>query len=620
MMDDSSRGDVEPTGSSPNTVDAKGKTHTFKFCFKDGAPNKVVCDASKTVFGALNENLEFTHNKEGKEIIIQRSKELHHEAAVKTDFPCCLIEDDETLQINFHENKNIASTNQETTADTDPERLVTFYIRTSGMTKKKIMKSREKELFSKYNIDYVCVFAHKGDTIETALRDDGRFSDDIFDKVTCKLVDDKKVNYAIHLPVDQCDGKKFNVNAENKKARAPDKNDGESVKHSQQSKHTKQKTLQEEKTNATDPSTEGNATQSTSGNSATQSTSGNSATQSTSGNSSGDSGNSFFTEIKKSLQAVLKEVLKQQENPQDQKLLQKEYDKGVVECFTEVNKVKQVMDLSDSVCVIVVDNSRRGTGFLLFDRFILTNAHVVEKFVVKASDTYKLSRTLTAVFNYEFLGSEVINLQAKSELIAYRYKKDAQLCHDYALLELEAAPDNCTELLTCYKHHSPNSGGIYIVGHPDCDVKKMDPCLIIGAENKSINQHISENVSCPYVSWGCWPYLYRNQITYDSCSFHGSSGSPVFDAHCNLIGMHSGGFDYKQGEITGSVIEFSYSMQSIMESIITQIMPRRDIIILLQKEKFKCIHFDLGKIEDASEANIPIKEEQQTEEEKMKEN
>ncbi|XP_039550202.1 serine protease FAM111A-like [Pimephales promelas] len=457
-----------------------------------------------------------------------------------------------------------------------------------------------KSVFLNNKIDCVCVFAHKGDTIEKALRDDGRFSDDFFDKVTVELVDDENVIHAIHLPVDQCDGKKFNVNAEYKKARAPDKNDGESVKHSQQSKHTKQKTLQEEKTNATDPSTEGNAT------------------QSTSGNSSGDSGNSFFTDIKK-----------QQENPQVQELLQKEYDKGVVDSFTEVNKVRQVMDLSDSVCVIVVDDSRRGTGFLLFDRFILTNAHVVKDFIYSPPnnpDTLKLSRTLKAVFNYEFLGSKTINLQAKSELIAYRYEKDAALMfHDYALLELETAPDKCTELLTCYKHDSfPNSGGIYIVGHPDCDVKKMDPCFIIGEENqlRSINQHISENVSCPYVSWGCWPNLYKNQITYNSCFFHGSSGSPVFDAHCNLIGMHSGGFDYKQDERTRSVIEFSYSMQSIMESIIAQVRSRSDIMKLLQNEKFYSIkeHFDLGKIEDACEANIPIKEERQNEEENMEEN
>ncbi|XP_077097871.1 serine protease FAM111A isoform X2 [Siphateles boraxobius] len=607
----------KPSQSDPVLqLNAEGKTHTFQFRIRKGEINKVVCNASKTVFGALNENEEFENDdKKGKEIIIRRSKEQNHEAAVKTDFPSCLIEDDEILQINFYKNKNIASTNQETTADTDPKSLVTFYIRTRGMKKKTIMKS---SVFLNNNIDYVCVFAHKGDTFEEALQHDGRFSDDIFDKVTCKLVDDENANHSINLPVDRCDGKKFQLkfNVKCKKPRAPvhsDKNDGESVKHSQQPKNTKQKTIQEKKTKGPDPSTDYSEY----------------ATPNTSGNSSGDSGNSFFTDIQSILQTVLKEVLKKQENPQVQELLQKEYDKGVVECFTEVNKVRRIMDLSDSVCVIVVEDSPRGTGFLLFDRFILTNAHVVKDFVnfpPEAPHTHKLSGTLTAVFNHEVLGSGTINLQAKSELIAYRYEKDEKLrCHDYALLELEAAPENCTELLTCYKHGpSPKSGGIYIVGHPDCGVKKMDLCFIIGIENQlqSINKHRSENVSCPYVSWQCWPNLYKNQITYNSCFFHGSSGSPVFDAHGYLIGMHSGGFYYKEGERTRSVIEFSYSMQPIVESIITQVKTRSDILKLLKNEKFKNIqeNVDLGKIVDTYGANISVEEEQQIEVEKMEVN
>ncbi|XDV21458.1 hypothetical protein PO909_026552 [Leuciscus waleckii] len=277
--------------------------------------------------------------------------------------------------------------------------------------------------------------------------------------------------------------------------------------------------------------------------------------------------------------------------------------------LTKTSSVPNLPSAADSEKNDLCQHPTNRTGFLLFDRFILTNAHVVEDFVYsppEAPHTHKLSGTLAAVFNHEVVGSETINLQAKSDLIAYRYEKDEKLrCHDYALLELKAAPDNCTELLTCYKHGpSPNSGGIYIVGHPDCGVKKMDLCFIIGIENQlqSINKHRSENVSCPYVSWQCWPNLYKNQITYNSCFFHGSSGSPVFDAHGNLIGMHTGGFHYKEGERDRSVIEFSYSMQPIMESIITQVKTRSDIIQLLKGKisdrDLSIPYFHVFKIED----------------------
>ncbi len=127
---------------------------------------------------------------------------------------------------------------------------------------------------------------------------------------------------------------------------------------------------------------------------------------------------------------------------------------------------------------------------------------------------------------------------------------------------------------------------------------------------QSINKHISENVSCPYVSWQCWPYLHQNRITYDTCSLHGSSGSPVFDEHCCLIGIHTGGFDYKEGEKTRSVIEYSYSMQSIIDAIVTQVKTRSDILKLLSKFKSIYENFGLGPLMDACGANMPINEEQ----------
>lgn len=552
-----------------------------------------------TVLDALIKRDTFNINKNvkdsEKEMVIQRSDG----AAVKTDFPCCLVDKEEILEITFIKKEKKTSTEQQKTHEDFPLHrrtdLITFKIKTTGgKTVKHIMKNNELA----NTADYVCVYAFKEEEVETALKRDGRFVDKIFQKL-CVLSQEYKgeaeksqgsmyemsdlaedlnqKTFQIIATADRRPETQMKLTKTSSVPNLPSAADSEKNDLCQHPTNTEQKTIQERKTRSAGPSTEGNATQNT-------------------------YGNSFFTDIQNILQTVLKDVLNQlqwQKNPKLQELLQKEYDKGVDECFTVVNKVRRVIELSDSVCVIVIDGFARGTGFLLFDRFILTNAHVVEDFV--NPHTHTLSGTLTAVFNHEVVGSETINLQAKSDLIAYRYEKDEKLrCHDYALLELEAAPNNCTELLTCYKHGpSPNSGGIYIVGHPDCGVKKMDLCFIIGIENQlqSINKHRSENVSCPYVSWQCWPNLYKNQITYNSCFFHGSSGSPVFDAHGNLIGMHSGGFHYKEGERDRSVIEFSYSMKPIVEGIITQVKTKRrsDIIQLLKDEKFKHIqeNFDL---------------------------
>lgn len=73
---------------------AEEQSHTFSFKFKKHA---------KTVLYALNTNKVFRNNKE-KEIVIQRSKGAVPGVAVKTDFPCCLLENDELLDITFIKN------------------------------------------------------------------------------------------------------------------------------------------------------------------------------------------------------------------------------------------------------------------------------------------------------------------------------------------------------------------------------------------------------------------------------------------------------------------------------------------------------------------------------------
>ncbi|XP_052412548.1 serine protease FAM111A isoform X2 [Carassius gibelio] len=607
-----------PSSLLQRTEDQK---HTFRFCFTSKPdPVFVSCYTSMTVLDALQTSDTFRVNKnvndKKKEMVILRADR----AALKMDFPCCLIKKDEILKITFIKKEIKASTAQDTQERLSYPRtdLVTFYIKTAGKKNLQyIMKNNEL----RNTADYVCVYAYKGEEVETALMHDGRFSDTIFQKLCVLNLESKEgakkdqlCEYEMGNPVEYLDKKKFQIittgdtRPENQKKLTEVKKESDvasaaSSEKSDPGQHpngTERKSIQERTPNFAAPSVVGQAT------------------ANSSGIVSGDSGNSFSTDIENFLQSVCEDVLKklkQRKKWQVQKLFEEAYDKGV-QCFTEVSKVRQIMTLSDSVCLIKVENSAQGTGFLVFDRFILTNAHVVKDFVHSPPEhphTIKLSKTLTAAFNYEVSGSHAKVISIKDDVVAYGFEtNDRRRFHDFALLELEAAPDDCTELFECYKHvPPPKRGGIYIVGHPNGEVKKMDPCFIIGSEKQlqSINKHISENVSCPYVSWGCWPYLHHNRITYDSCFYHGSSGSPVFDEHCCLIGMHSGGFHYEEGQRDRSVIEFAYSMPSIIDAIVTQVKTRSDILKLLSKFKGINANFGLGPLEDTCGANMPVNEE-----------
>ncbi len=113
------------------------------------------------------------------------------------------------------------------------------------------------------------------------------------------------------------------------------------------------------------------------------------------------------------------------------------------------------------------------------------------------------------------------------------------------------------------------------MGHPGEGVKKMDPCFIIERENRqkhvSENQHLINVMNEVCLKEICDSSACENKFTYDSCFYHGSSGSPVFDVDCNLIGIHSGGYEYKtEGDKTWSVMEYGCSMQPILENIKAQ--------------------------------------------------
>ncbi|XP_051973624.1 serine protease FAM111A-like [Xyrauchen texanus] len=328
--------------------------HTFTFKYKDKS-YIVACDKSQTVIDALNDNGSFkkiNNNNMQTEIIIKRSEGKFHGAAVNTDFPCCLIERDEVLNIQFITREKNASIEQKSTEKTSlqqstektslqHQKLVVLYIRTKGEGKMKIIiKSTTLR-----TVDYVCVYAFVGETLESALWRDGRFVDEIFVRGS-ELIeyDDKKERYIISLVVDSAwNEKRFQVKVNSVgKKQQPGKKHLSSAKkesieapagalavepnvhQSQYPVNTEQKETQKAK-----------------------------MIKSTNQSGAQVTGDLENTEYK----ILCKDILEKLKDPEVRKLYQKEFDKGF-KSFTEVTKVKQLMILSDSVCLIGVEPSK----------------------------------------------------------------------------------------------------------------------------------------------------------------------------------------------------------------------------------------------------------------------
>uniref|UniRef100_A0A3Q3Q3L7 Serine protease n=1 Tax=Monopterus albus TaxID=43700 RepID=A0A3Q3Q3L7_MONAL len=232
--------------------------------------------------------------------------------------------------------------------------------------------------------------------------------------------------------------------------------------------------------------------------------------------------------------------------------LRKENFGKIQASFSEVHRVRKLLKLGNSVCKVIVEGVCQGTGFVLFDNFILTNVHLFREFKdCIEGRNLKDGIDVFALFNYD-------DPEPKTNYYYFRGEKtlidiDGDL--DYAIIEL-----NPEGLLKKFGPMPPN-GEACIIGHPAGGVKKMDPTCIIEKEKRE--QAVDEHL---------WPYretvfiihsirqLITNQgiedimmggnkaeqvVTYNTFMYHGSSGSPVFDGQCRVFGLHTAGYVYE---------------------------------------------------------------------------
>ncbi|XP_076025089.1 serine protease FAM111A-like [Genypterus blacodes] len=262
-----------------------------------------------------------------------------------------------------------------------------------------------------------------------------------------------------------------------------------------------------------------------------------------------------------------------------QNLFREEFGKNDQSC-REVKTMKKLMELSNSVCQVRVNGLPKGSGFLLVKGFVLTNFHVMES----AYDQHQgLHEEVTVHFSFESLDAVTETGAKVMEVVAFEYEKNGSGQElDWALLRLGADQTVCDGLLSHFGVLPP-SGGICIIGHPGGGVKQIDPCYVIPPESRSravkqYSEKYTEEVHIQLITPTFFKdvaeYVKLQQVlTYDTCFYYGSSGSPVFDEHCKVVAMHSAGYTYttKEGPMK-SVIEYSYPLSHIMERILIQVM------------------------------------------------
>ncbi|XP_044197928.1 serine protease FAM111A-like isoform X2 [Thunnus albacares] len=552
-----------------------GHSHHFNVRFKDSDPEEytIYCDRPRTLLEAIKSSKKYNELKcEDKNIVILLRK-ADKECAVPTHFPCSCIEDGELLII-YSKTKKVEEAQNEPSETVHPRnKYSVFYIESKGGKNTKTKQLFRNEAIKQFT--YLCVYGEKGMTVEESLNRDGRFIDDLGD---FKLSDSKN-----HDRFTEHTQKVDNLNEKEFKLCLP-----------QNKKHAKGKKLQEKPCAS------------------------NSSQQNSDSAPVVDAAQQRVTSVKTLLEKgdrdvnteEIYEMLRQQfphlrewmenrfqgDSFQEAVNLKKEDFGKIQQFFSEVHRVKKLLKLSKSVCKVVVENVCVGTGFVLFDNFILTNAHLFRGCVTEDKKQLQDGTNVFALFNYDDPepNTDYHRFAVEKTFIDFSLSElkvgDTEL--DYAVLELNPEGQKTDQtktkeippgLLNRFGPVPPD-GEACIIGHPAGDVKKIDPTCIIEKENRGQavdNQLEPYRNTCVIIQ--STSQMIRNQsieniliggnqaATYNTFMYHGSSGSLVFDAHCRVFGLHTGGFVYGFPKATESVIEFAQPLLTIFERLVTKL-------------------------------------------------
>nr|XP_060612977.1 serine protease FAM111A-like [Anolis sagrei ordinatus] len=226
------------------------------------------------------------------------------------------------------------------------------------------------------------------------------------------------------------------------------------------------------------------------------------------------------------------------------------------------------------------------TCFVLCGKYVLTCHHVIKLIVGEGMEekdwALKISQSARVTFSYENSHPDPDNWFTLEEWFEI---SDNDL--DFAVLKLKENGNKSSlpGSLVQFIFPPPFNGLIDIIGHPDGEAKRTDPCSIISVyerkEESTRRLQQGQWTQCNYFQCGIdakgikcihvynprdFPEIIynHNAITYDTSFFHGSSGSPVFDRNGHLVAMHTAGYHYGGKYKKNSIIEFGYSMKSIL--------------------------------------------------------
>lgn len=545
--------------------------HEFTVEFSSEKYN-IDCERPCTVLEAIKSKAIYKKMvKCADEKVIIRRGTGDDESIVPTHFPCPCIRDGELLSILSINNKQVGETKD--VSDIRPkDSYSVFYIDTTGGKNLKPNKHLKFTILNQFK--YLCVYGEKGITVEEALKRDGRFTDDLGSFELINITDKCKTECTDKI--DRLDEKKFQIrrlqkaNAETKDVNQVAIPGQQKLQNPPHASNNAQRT-RETRSVLTQAQQKGISIKT----------------------AAKETGCSIDPkEVYKLLRKQFPRLKQWMESRfpdnsfQKTLKLRKENFGKIQQSFSEIHQVRLLLELSESVCLLEVPINdsfvEQGTGFVLFDNFVLTNAHLFKYWVDSKLPNWHEHVNITAVFNFEKQESDKNKINAK----VFGGRDDL----DYAILELKTESQVPPGLLKRFGPVPPD-GAACIVGHPGQGVKKMDPTCVIEkdrreeAVNKNLEDYKEYFITLYAINQAIKNDPYKDiRVTYNSFMYHGSSGSPVFDAYGQVFGLHTGGLFYDNPKPNHSVIEFSFPLLTIFKNFLDIIKGDENLLGRVEEE------------------------------------
>ncbi len=168
-------------------------------------------------------------------------------------------------------------------------------------------------------------------------------------------------------------------------------------------------------------------------------------------------------------------------------------------------------EVSRRICVIEVPGQSIGTGFLIGPRQILTNRHVLDEALRRNANNIRAVFDHSGDQSYE-------SLPRKNILLKAPFTMDEVDGLDYAVLPLDADVEADRGFFTACPQRLGDKSSVTIMGHP------AQGTTALGLQ----------------YSWGMIRDINdeSKRISYTAQTSPGSSGSPIFNANFELVGLH----------------------------------------------------------------------------------